>query len=527
MTETPRDSEPDPKPEAAAPETAGPEAADAGRPDETASAAAGTGRKPSRRRAAKPASAEAAPAAKGRALTTSAAKTAAVAAEAAPADAAAPRQRDIAASVTQGIAIIAVVFAALLAPPIFTRVFALRPMTEEAAFPLWFATLALLVLAWFVRQRRMERTALVLLTVLFLVGLELCTRFYVAHLAPQATHDSVVRAGLIAEPKEWKFRPHPFLQYVGNSTYQTQYLSFNAVGFPGPELPRTKAPGTIRVLCIGGSTTEDGYPEKMQAWLNSQHGGDGVRFEVMNYGLQGYTSAHSVISFILDGIDYAPDYVVFDHGWNDKVTNDSTNFTDDNFRSDYSHSHKEFALPYSWDAPLIRASVIYRELKNAVHPYDGWTAFADAIHRLRPEDSLPQTAYHGVGNGPNNLQTLWRNAETVIDVAEARGIRPVIVTQAHSTDPNIPRAEEAWFMDAANKVVRDASAGRSDILFVDVDARMTGNRPIYFDLGHMTEDGKEEKAEIIGSAIYADFAARRPATAPAATVEPAEPAPAQ
>jgi hypothetical protein len=398
--------------------------------------------------------------------------------------------------VAMGIAI-----ALLLTPAVFEALFALGPLAREERMALWCAAAMVGLISALLWRLRPERTALVFLAGLLMVAIELSARAVVNHIAP-SLRERMVQHALVVEPSQWKFRAHPFLQYVGNQHYTPSYSgqpTFNALGFRGEERPRQKPVGTIRIVCLGGSTTEDGYPELMEAYLNERAGQNGVRFEVLNFGLAGYTSAHSLISFVLDAVDFGPDYAVFDQGWNDKAVPATGTFTSPTFRSDYSNTHKEFSLPPIWDAPLIRASVIYRELRTLTHPYDAWTSFSQAIYRLRPVEALNNPRYQG----PSNIETFWRNAQTVIDVARARGIQPVVVTQPRANDPRIHRFDEGWFIDATNAIVREKAANRSDVVFVDVAARMGGDRPIFTDLGHLTWDGRREKATLIGEAILA------------------------
>jgi hypothetical protein len=241
----------------------------------------------------------------------------------------------------------------------------------------------------------------------------------------------------------------------------------------------------------------------MEQYLNSKMEKNSVRFEVLNFGLQGYNSANSLVNFVLNVIDFSPDYVVFHHAWNDKMTSDREHFRSANFRSDYTHVLKSFSPPSPVDKLLIRMSVIYRELRYAASPYEGWTYFAAAIHRERPEEALPPTRFQN----PDNLQAYWRNVRTIIDVAKARGIVPVMTTQPHSTDPRIPRGGEAWFIDAANATMRNGVRnGEQGVILVDLDKEMTGTKnDLFVDLGHLKREGIRLKARMIGDAIYRHY----------------------
>jgi lysophospholipase L1-like esterase len=68
-----------------------------------------------------------------------------------------------------------------------------------------------------------------------------------------------------------------------------QHLRINAEGFRGPEIARPKPPGTVRVACIGASTTAQGpeddatYPARLEAKLRQRF--PGLPLEVLNLGV--------------------------------------------------------------------------------------------------------------------------------------------------------------------------------------------------------------------------------------------------
>lgn len=92
---------------------------------------------------------------------------------------------------------------------------------------------------------------------------------------------------------------------------------FNSQGYIGPELPRQRTPGTIRIACVGDSCTQIGspaYPEIVGRMLD-ERGYDGV--EVMNWGVAGYSSFQGLTRMERDVIAYRPDITTIYFGWND------------------------------------------------------------------------------------------------------------------------------------------------------------------------------------------------------------------
>jgi lysophospholipase L1-like esterase len=99
-------------------------------------------------------------------------------------------------------------------------------------------------------------------------------------------------------------------------------LRTNAKGFGGPEVPYGPHPGTYRVLCMGDSSTfgwgvesEEAYPSLLGEELRRRH--PGVRVEVVNLGVCGYSSQQGKVLLEREGVRYEPDLVTISYGSND------------------------------------------------------------------------------------------------------------------------------------------------------------------------------------------------------------------
>ena len=92
----------------------------------------------------------------------------------------------------------------------------------------------------------------------------------------------------------------------------------NRSGFRGRDFEKAKPAGTIRIACLGDSVTfgtaEGAYPQMLEEILNSSGTG---RFEVMDFGVPGYTSFQGKVLLKEVLADYHPDWVVVFYGWND------------------------------------------------------------------------------------------------------------------------------------------------------------------------------------------------------------------
>lgn len=116
---------------------------------------------------------------------------------------------------------------------------------------------------------------------------------------------------------------HPVYRFPPSVT-MPDGLTTNAFGFRGPELAVDKPPKTVRIACVGASTTVDAhhfawsYPELLQQWLDrwAADAGLGVRFEVINAGREAIKSPDIRAVVAYEVLPLAVDYVVYYEGAN-------------------------------------------------------------------------------------------------------------------------------------------------------------------------------------------------------------------
>ncbi len=166
------------------------------------------------------------------------------------------------------------------------------------------------------RARRISARAAVV------AGLTLALVETMARLAPpgRLSHEQLLRGG---DAEKALVQPHPYLSYALTSGWRGPGTRHNALGFRGPEITAEKPAGTLRVLCLGGSSTygfsvsSDAatWPARLQARLQDSH--PYRRIEVINAGVPGYTSFENLASFEFRGLDLRPDIVVSYAGYND------------------------------------------------------------------------------------------------------------------------------------------------------------------------------------------------------------------
>ncbi|HYC55347.1 MAG TPA: SGNH/GDSL hydrolase family protein [Candidatus Binatia bacterium] len=108
-------------------------------------------------------------------------------------------------------------------------------------------------------------------------------------------------------------------------TGEVYTVTINSRGLRGNDPAPQKAPGTVRVVTLGASSTfgyhdpDDGtYPAILERILNERCA-DGPRFEVINLGIPHLTSAEIVSLFLAEAVPLQPDIVTFYEGINDSA----------------------------------------------------------------------------------------------------------------------------------------------------------------------------------------------------------------
>lgn len=115
----------------------------------------------------------------------------------------------------------------------------------------------------------------------------------------------------------YRQRPNSVFHYANGTT-----ATSNALGYRGPVVAPTPAPGTIRIVLLGGSTTHGfGVPDGqtidsyMRAILARTH--PGVRFEVVNLAFDGFDSYQQLERFRIQALPLHPTVLVLNTGIND------------------------------------------------------------------------------------------------------------------------------------------------------------------------------------------------------------------
>lgn len=158
----------------------------------------------------------------------------------------------------------------------------------------------------------------------------------------------------------------------------------NQLGFLDREINPVKAPGTIRVICMGDSVTGQGLPP-YSGYLNAKLTNEPPTpqpWESFNMGVHGYSSVQGLRLFQLQGRQLQPDIVTLYFGWNDHWLG---------HRPD-SKSLALFGSQFQWYLYKVLEHKRFGQLLiHTLHPERTYAAHMDVLECRVPADEYRKT----------------------------------------------------------------------------------------------------------------------------------------
>ena len=301
------------------------------------------------------------------------------------------------------------------------------------------------------------------------------------------------------------FYQHEQLRHtlIPNATHYGR-VAVNSLGFRGPEITLEKPPNTIRIVCMGGSTTFDTYvssndktwTQRLEALLKQKF--DLANIQVINAGVPGYRVLDNLINLQTRLLVLNPDIIIDYDGHNDVQAN----------RNIYLSKNLRLGEVKTLD-PIIKflqeKSLLYQKATLALRYFEA----ARESEKSRRYDVVSET---GLANFERVLSLLvyssQRNGITVI--------LPRVVTGFRKEMPSAEQVENAkWafhFMrhltlkgifdgyDRYNQVIKKV-AHEYGALYIDETAKISDGHEYFADGIHFTDKGAELVAKIIGDEI--------------------------
>jgi len=297
-----------------------------------------------------------------------------------------------------------------------------------------------------------------------------------------------------------RYVPHPFLQFTGPRGPVPGSDSDFYLGFKELKLSDvSRLPGVVRIACLGGSTTADGYPECLQEYLAAED--SSKRFQVLNFGGMWWSSVHSTVNYVLNVIDFKPDYVVIHDGCNDHHYRGFPGL-----RGDCAHAYRLFLVRQTVGETLFRFSLSYRICRIVL----AWllpSIFRRSME-MKEVGLMPGKTYN---YSPAELYVMERNFKTICTLAREQGSKVILATTPLSVTRSFSEEHDRVYRPHArdvNDIVKRIGL-ENNLIVVDCDAVMTGHEEYFADAVHSSEAGKKAKAVEIGRAILVDLGLRK------------------
>jgi lysophospholipase L1-like esterase len=271
-------------------------------------------------------------------------------------------------------------------------------------------------------------------------------------------------------------------------------IRINRDGFRGPDVPRVKPPGTIRLAFLGGSTTfcaevsgnDATWPDQLTRALRARH--PGVSFDYLNAGVPGYGMGSIRATLERRVAPYHPDVIVLYEATNDMAADTRA------VAARHGLFHDLTADP----SPLAKVSVTWYLIERRMIARRRQAAVASGIVLPYNADSLARVF-----------------EERVVGVLrDARAVAPlrVVATFSHKMrrgqPPAVALANATYSMyyslyqsvdglirmyDAYNEALRRA-ARATDAILVDGEDDIPADDLHFTDSVHFTDEGARAMA---------------------------------
>ena len=249
------------------------------------------------------------------------------------------------------------------------------------------------------------------------------------------------------------------------------------------EVAYSKEDNEIRIVFIGGSTTQNSsnaqklkYSSEVQQYFNADFSNQ--KITVLNAGIAGFSSAHSLINLSLRIIEFQPDLVIIHHNINDRTVNIIGNKP----FPDYSNKYlSDFFLGYEhrkgFSGFLLRNFKSVRILM--------WSS--RFIRSVLVDTKHKEIDYKNIELAKKYFK---RNLESIIAICDKHNILPLLLNQ-----PAKNLSENLIHQDY-NNIIKNVSH-QNNIYFIDIATLISQKEDYFIDEVHYTSSGIKAIADFI------------------------------
>ncbi len=301
-------------------------------------------------------------------------------------------------------------------------------------------------------------------------------------------------------PGDWAHR--------NTGTDDTCYFHINRFSLRGPEIAEEKPADSLRILCLGGSTTfgtsclRDSltYPAQLEAGLRAR----GLPVQVLNGGVPRFTTVDSLGNLRRLGA-LAPDLVIVYHALNDVCF--AAEVGEFYYAPDSAPRRASRELRYTLDSESSLLEALWRRLgrpdkariaedRQSIEPrtIDGFRA---NLGRIVEEAS-------GLGAGT----LLLTFASQLTDAEERERRRATIESDLLFQECRLPLDTLALELSRFNQALRDFGAERA-LPVVDLEGGIPADDAFWGDPFHLNAAGSSRKVELLIDAVEAALRERQ------------------
>lgn len=309
------------------------------------------------------------------------------------------------------------------------------------------------------------------------------------------------------------YESHPYISYVKKPNIASSRYPSNEFGYAGCRTIQKVKGKQIRVYVCGGSTVEQNDidqahpfdPEVTWPYLleNELSKHTERQVEVINAGCSGYSSAESLIEFILRGIYFEPDFAIFYHGINDAWLAQSVS----GFKTDYSHSRCSVNFKPSTPWPDIRWFFLYQFAKLRILSSASQKGLIHFILKQFPLNTDLGQAALGVEAFKSNVRNFCAICiqNNITPILIPWSFHPSLVQAPFGHNPSIatPQAFRA-LLEGNQRAVRDVAKEFNSCILLDLP-EMSPDKFRKEDWLHFSKEGLHEVSIQVSKGLEATF----------------------
>ena len=352
---------------------------------------------------------------------------------------------------------------------------------------------------------------------------ELVLRICVA-IQPQFTIAGIDPMRVQVEPAGavgFRPRPHAVFAY-GNGTSATT----NAEGYRGPVVPQQPAPGTVRVVLLGGSNTygwgvsdDQTIDAHMRRILPQRL--PSVHFEIVNLAFDGYDSRQDLERLRADGLRLGPSVVIINDGPNDVKNAWFSNLTTDDPRTlIWEDVLRRLRDERAHGGPSLWTRVKHYSLLARVPGYlkEQLKSRRDLAYRARNKNTVAApTPSAPAGGPPYPAAAVYfeHNVREMVGLSLNAGAAVVLATPPSGLElyaPTFTSGRAYWLQDAqTTQAYRDELDRRLRVIAAEEQGAGNNVRYVmpslpksaFLDDSHLTAEGNRLVATSLAEAVIA------------------------